>query len=158
MKLVKLRINTKAVLDVFKDGILFEDKKYKFALEDGMDVITCPEELATRLLSKSGERYSLLSPSVLKVQQRSIRGTSVIEIKSVSKQIVNGDGPEDDALALIAKIKGKYDALDWNKERFIEFCEENNIEVKGNWGIPKMIETLVKFDSELEISLEEYLG
>ena len=157
MDLVKLRVDSQTALKVFAKGVPFEDKFYKIVKENGMNVLQCPEELAIRLLSKSENTYSLLSPAELTVIRRTIRGNSVVTIKSVSTEKVEGTGPEDDALALIASISSKYEKLEWEKSTFVEFLGQNNIEVKGNWGIPKMIKELVRFDSELVVTLEEYI-
>jgi hypothetical protein len=142
-------------------GIKVKDEVIKAKEKDGMTIIEVPMEVAQRLFSSEGakSKYALISPEKIKIIAK--RGFGSVESLVLSKRTAKPvkakqEGPEDEALEVIAKIEEKYEALNWDKEKFVEFCQANEITVPGNWGVARMIKELVKFDSELSVSLEEF--
>jgi hypothetical protein len=163
MKMVKLRVDGKVMKKVIiEKGLNYKDKNYEAKEEDGMITIEIPEERAAQLLGESTSLFSLLAPEKLTILERRVWGASQKVIQSVSAKAQakkeSTPGPEDKALELIDSIEKKYESLDWEKEQFVNFCEENDIKVPGNWGITRIIKELVKYDSELTVSLSDYLA
>ena len=160
MKLVKIKLLTKITQTIYSEkGIEVNGEVYKAKKEDGMVTIELPEERAVRLLSSSDAEsyFELLSPESIVVKRRRSFGTVDVILQSKAAKASESAPKNKEALNKELSLKERYEALDWEEEQFKNFCEENNIEVPGNWGKARMIKELVALDSELTTSLADYL-
>lgn len=83
--------------------------------------ISCTTEKAQMLLAQPG--FELVEPSTLHadVRGRRLEFTSVVEAKT-------------------DKVDARWDGK--SKEDLLKICEANGVEVKGNWGVKRIIEEL----------------
>ena len=160
MRLVKIKLLTKVTQTLYSEkGIEVNGEIYKAKKEDGMVTIELPEERAVRMLSSAeAESYfELLAPESIVVKRRRSFGITNVTLQSKAAKAANSPAKTEEEVKSNLTLKERYEALDWEEEQFKNFCEENNIEVPGNWGKARMIKELVALDSELTVSLSDYL-